>query len=131
MRIFVCIVFAFIQHITFSQVDTTVLSAEEKMAYKRLEGYRQQVLKGEKSMTAIATLYSEDPGSAKTGGRYTGIARGMFVSEFENVVFNLKPGEISEVFKTMYGFHFVKLLALHDGLADLQHVLVTTKTNPE
>ena len=92
-------------------------------ARNRLEGYRQRVLNGE-SMSVIATLYTEDPGSAKTGGRYDGIAHGQFVPEFEAVAFNMQPGEISEIFETKYGFHFIQLIARHGDLIDVRHILV-------
>ncbi|HXD94380.1 MAG TPA: peptidylprolyl isomerase [Bacteroidia bacterium] len=109
------------------QTKNFFVSEESKAAAKeKIEGYRQRVLDGE-SMSAIATLYSEDPGSAKTGGRYDNIARGQFVPEFESVAFRMEPGEISEIFETQYGFHFIQLIAKHDNLVDLRHILVKPK----
>ncbi|HRD39004.1 MAG TPA: peptidylprolyl isomerase, partial [Bacteroidia bacterium] len=64
-----------------------------------IESYRERVLKGE-SMSVLAALYSEDPGSAKNGGRYESVMRGVMVPEFEAVAFRLKKGEISEVIET-------------------------------
>ena len=46
-------------------------------------------MKGE-SFATLAILYSEDPGSSRNGGLYNAIKRGMFVKEFEAVMFNLK-----------------------------------------
>jgi peptidyl-prolyl cis-trans isomerase SurA len=91
-----------------------------------LETYRQRVLRGE-SMDDLAKLYSEDPGSAKEGGRYNGVIRGMMVAEFEKVAFNLEPNGISEVFETTYGFHFIKLIAKRGDALDLQHLLLLHK----
>jgi peptidyl-prolyl cis-trans isomerase SurA len=109
------------------QTKNFFVSEESKAAAKeKIEGYRQRVLDGE-SMSAIATLYSEDPGSVKTGGRYDNIARGQFVPEFESVAFRMEPGEISEIFETQYGFHFIQLIAKHDNLVDLRHILVKPK----
>ncbi|HXB41662.1 MAG TPA: peptidylprolyl isomerase [Bacteroidia bacterium] len=114
---------------SFAQkIDTTVLSDEAKQAVARLEGYRQRVLKGE-SMATLAAPYTEDPGSAKTGGRYDGITRGMFVPEFETVAFKLKVGEVSEIFETNYGYHFVQLVAIRGDAIDVRHILITPKTN--
>lgn len=118
----------FISPAQYALLDTTVLSDAEKITVTRLEAYRQRVLKGE-NMSLIATLYSEDKGSVKTGGVYSGIARGQFVPEFEKVAFSLKPGEISEIFSTGYGFHFLQVLAAHDDVVDLRHILLTTKSN--
>ena len=100
--------------------------ASKKKAVALIESYRQRVLKGE-SMSDLAIKYSEDPGSAKNGGRYDSIAKGQMVPEFEEVVFNLKPNEISKVFKTQYGFHFVQLIARKGDLIDFRHILVIPK----
>ena len=109
------------------QTKNFFVSEESKAAAKeKLEGYRQRVLNGE-SMAVIATQYTEDPGSVKTGGRYDNIARGQFVPEFESVAFRLQPGEVSEIFETQYGFHFIQLIAQHDNLVDLRHILVKPK----
>ncbi|HEX7413278.1 MAG TPA: peptidylprolyl isomerase [Bacteroidia bacterium] len=102
----------------------------KKAARIKLEGYRQRVLNGE-SMAVIATLYTEDPGSAKTGGRYDGIARGVFVPEFEAVAFRLKPGEISEIFESPFGYHFLQLIARRGELVDIRHILVVAKVSPQ
>ena len=102
---------------TFEGIDS------KKIAKEKLESYRQRVLNGE-SMSTLATLYSEDPGSVKTGGLYVNVARGQFVPEFEAAAFNLEPGAISEVFETQYGFHFVQLVARRGDVIDVRHILV-------
>ncbi len=108
-----------------------VVSDEAKRAAReKLEGYRQRVLNGE-SMSVIATLYTEDPGSAKTGGRYDGIARGQFVPEFEAVAFRLKPGDVSEIFESAFGYHFIQLIARRGELVDVRHILVTAKVTTQ
>ena len=76
-------------------------------------------------MASIAKLYSEDPGSAPNGGQYDGIVKGVMVPEFEKVAFSLKPGEISEVFETQYGFHFIQLISRNGDTLSLRHVLIT------
>ncbi len=95
-----------------------------KDAKKLAEYYRQRVIKGE-SMASIAKLYSEDPGSASNGGEYDGIVKGIMVAEFEKVAYSLKPGEISEVFETQFGFHFIQLLSNKNDTLNLRHVLIT------
>ena len=104
----------------------TVSDESKKEAKEKLEGYRQLVLNGE-SMSTIAMLYSDDPGSKKAGGLYNNIARGQFVPEFEAVAFNLQPGGISEVFETQYGFHFIQLVARRGDIIDVRHVLIVPK----
>jgi len=96
----------------------------KKDAKKLCEHYRQRVLKGE-NMASIARLYSEDPGSAPNGGQYNNVVPGMMVAEFEKVAYSLKPGEISEVFETQYGFHFIQLISRKGDTLSLRHVLIT------
>ena len=95
-----------------------------KDARKLAEYYRQRVLKGE-SMSSIAKLYSEDPGSANNGGQYNGVTPGMMVPEFEKVAYRLKTGEVSEVFETQFGFHFIQLISRNGDTLNLRHVLIT------
>lgn len=106
---------------------TSILNHEfiKKDAKKLAEYYRQRVLRGE-SMASLAKLYSEDPGSASNGGQYKNVVKGMMVAEFEKVAFSLtKPGEISEVFETEYGFHFIQLISRKGDVLDLRHLLIT------
>ncbi len=105
-------------------VKETRLVAMKKDAKKLAEYYRQRVLRGE-SMASIAKLYSEDPGSAPNGGLYNNIVRGQMVPEFEAVAFKLKPGEVSEVFDTQYGFHFIQLISNKNDVLSLRHLLIT------
>ena len=58
---------------------------------------------------ALATATSDDKGSARRGGDLGWFARGMMVQPFENITFNLNPGEMSEPFPTRFGWHIVKL----------------------
>jgi hypothetical protein len=95
-------------------------------AKEKLEGIRLRVIKGE-SMASLAEQYSEDPGSAKNGGLYVNIPRGQMVPEFEAVAFSLQPGQISDVFETQYGFHFIQLVSKHDEMVDVRHILVVPK----
>jgi peptidyl-prolyl cis-trans isomerase SurA len=93
-----------------------------------LETYRQRVVNGE-SMSVLCALYSEDPGSAKNGGRYESVMRGQFVPEFEAVAFKLKAGEISEIFETTYGYHFIQLVARKGESVDVRHLLMAPKVS--
>lgn len=112
------------------EANTQIIGAfsekSKKVALELIESYRQRAIKGE-SMSDLASKYSEDPGSAKNGGRYDDITKGVMVPEFEKVVFNLKPGEISGVFETQYGYHFAQLIERHGEMIDVRHLLVIPK----
>jgi peptidyl-prolyl cis-trans isomerase SurA len=76
---------------------------------EKLVKLRQRILKGE-DFAGIASATSEDPGSAPDGGDLGWSAPGTFVPEFDKEIADLKPNEISEPFKTRYGWHVVQML---------------------
>jgi peptidyl-prolyl cis-trans isomerase SurA len=108
----------------YKNTNTVNYSIIKKDAKKLAEYYRQRALRGE-SVASLAKLYSEDPGSASNGGLYNNITKGMFVPEFEKVAYSLKPGEISEVFETEFGFHFIQLISRKGETLSLRHLLIT------
>jgi peptidyl-prolyl cis-trans isomerase SurA len=102
------------------------VSDDAKAAVRaQLEIYRQRVVNGE-SISVIAALYSEDPGSAKNGGYYE-FGRGQMVPEFEAISFRLKAGEISEIFESSYGYHFIQSVARKGEMVQVRHVLMSPK----
>lgn len=58
----------------------------------------------------LAKAESEDPGSKRNGGRLNWFGAGQMVPEFEEAAFSLQNGQVSEPFKTSYGYHIVKRL---------------------
>jgi peptidyl-prolyl cis-trans isomerase SurA len=76
---------------------------------EKLSKLRERILKGE-DFAGIAATASEDPGSAPDGGDLGWSGPGTFVPEFDKAVADLKPNEISEPFKTRYGWHIVQML---------------------
>ena len=83
------------------------------------------------SFTTKAILYSEDPGSASNGGEYKKVSRGKMVKEFDAVAFNLQEGEISDPFKTDFGYHIIKLDKRRGQELDLRHILISLKPTEE
>lgn len=83
---------------------------EIKKIKAKAEDIRKQLLNGA-DFAALAKKYSEDTGTAIKGGNLGWIAHGQTVSNFEKVAFSLKPGTISPVISTEYGFHVIQVLA--------------------
>ena len=58
----------------------------------------------------MAIEHSEDTGSSSNGGNLGWNGIGVFDPEFEKIMLNTEPGEISEVFESQFGFHFLEVL---------------------
>lgn len=116
------------QEYRFAQiVKLPKISDEEKEAVKsRLNDYRERILKGSKFST-LATLYSDDPASAKQGGELGFFSRGDMVAEFENAAFSLQEGEISPIIETQYGFHIIQLIERRGNQVNCRHILLQPK----
>ena len=71
----------------------------------------QAELKAGKSFEDLAKAKSQDAGSAEKGGELGMLSRGQTEPEFETAAFALKDGEVSEVVKTQYGYHIIKVLS--------------------
>jgi len=72
-------------------------------------------LKAGESFEELAKTVSEDPGSAQAGGELGFFARGAMVAPFENAVFALQVGEISEPVRTPFGVHIIRLDGVRPG----------------
>ena len=83
--------------------------ADDATVRQKLTDIRARILKGE-DFAGLAHTSSEDSGSAAEGGDLGWTGPGSFVPEFEQVIAGLKENEISEPFKTQYGWHIVQLL---------------------
>ena len=82
------------------------LTKEE--ARKKSEELLARARKGE-DFAKLASENSDDPGSKDKGGEYDFFGHGKMVPEFEKAAFALKPGEISDLVETQFGFHIIKL----------------------
>lgn len=87
---------------------------------QKLTQIRNRVLNGE-SFEAIASVNSEDPGSAAAGGDLGWAGPGTFVPEFESKLEALGENEITEPFQSQYGWHIVQLLGrrTYDAAEDM------------
>ena len=81
---------------------------------QKLARWREQIVSGKKQFAVLAKTYSKDPGSAINGGDLGWSESSVFVPEFAGVVASLKEAEISQPFRTQYGWHIVQLLGHRD-----------------
>ncbi len=72
----------------------------------------------------LARKYSEDPGSAKSGGDLGYVKRGEFVKRFEEAAFALREGQISKIVETEFGFHLIQLLDRRGESIHTRHILL-------
>jgi peptidyl-prolyl cis-trans isomerase SurA len=96
----------------------------EKFAVDELLDYKKQVESGQKSFETLARLYTEDPGSKQTGGRYE-INKNdkQWDPNFKNGAFRLKEGQISPVIKSKFGYHIIQMVSRNGDDAVVRHIL--------
>lgn len=97
---------------------------EDRRVRRKMEEFREAIVKGEKEFCTVAILYSEDPGSAKDCGELGLVPSGVMVPEFDAVAMSLKEGEVSQVFKTQFGWHFMQLIERRGEQYNARHVLM-------
>jgi peptidyl-prolyl cis-trans isomerase SurA len=88
---------------------------------QKLNTIRDRILRNGENFAAVASVVSEDPGSASEGGDLGWAGPGTFVPEFERQLAQLQPDEISMPFRTQYGWHIIQLLGRRqfDNTADI------------
>jgi peptidyl-prolyl cis-trans isomerase D len=89
------------------QIGTSADKSKEALM-PRVEELRQKLNDGE-SFEDLAREYSDDPGSAKQGGDLGWVATGEMVKPFEDALFSMNKGEISDVVESQFGLHLIKL----------------------
>ncbi|MBR1793504.1 MAG: peptidylprolyl isomerase [Bacteroidales bacterium] len=111
-------------------LQPAIAESERDRVRLELAQLRERVLKGE-SFSMLATLYSQDPGSSKKGGELGFFGRGDMVSEFEAAAFALKPGEVSPIIETQFGFHILQLIERRGNTINVRHILLQPQVGAE
>ncbi len=95
---------------------------DDQTVQQKLAAIRERILTGGEDFAAIAAVTSQDPGSAADGGDLGWAGPGTFVPEFEKQIDALKENEITQPFKSQYGWHIVQLLGrrMHDATDDVR-----------
>jgi len=112
-------------------VINPVITPEEKQrVITRLKEIKTEVLAGA-SFKTRAVIYSDDRGSASSGGFYKINRKTQFVKEFKDVAFSLQQGEISEPFETEYGYHIIMVEKIIGQEVELRHILIMPKVSDQ
>jgi peptidyl-prolyl cis-trans isomerase SurA len=97
----------------------------------RLKKIKKDIEGGE-TFESQARIYSEDPGSASTGGLMKNITKGQMVKPFEAAALNLQEGEISDPIESEFGYHIIQLVKKSGKVYDARHILLmATPTEAE
>ena len=113
------------QIVLYPNVERAKLAVRERM----LE-FRQRILDGEK-LSVLATLYSEDPGSAMRGGELGMASRSIFWPAFSDAAMSLKDGQVSPIVETPDGFHIIQLITKSGDMFNARHILLKPKYTVE
>lgn len=97
------------------KAEAGMSAAERKAAKDRAEALLAQVRKAPATFAELARKNSDDPGSAVKGGDLEFFGRGAMVKPFDDAVFAMKTGEISNLIETDFGYHIITLTSVRGG----------------
>jgi len=97
------------EQIRASHILLNTAGKEEAAVRKQAEALLQQVKTGA-DFAALATKFSDDAGTKANGGDLDYFSRGRMVPEFETAAFALEPGQTSDIVRTQYGFHIIRVV---------------------
>lgn len=107
------------QLVVFPKVE----AKERERITKKLNGFKQRIKDGE-DFAFLASLYSDDKGSASQGGDLGFVKKGKLVPKFESVAFRLQEDELSEIVETKYGFHLIQMVKRRGEQFNVRHILI-------
>ena len=110
------------QLVVFPKVD----AKERERITNKLNSFKQRIQDGE-DFAFLASLYSDDSGSAKQGGDLGYVKKGKLVPKFESVAFRLQEDELSEVVETKFGFHLIQMVKRRGEQFKIRHILIKPK----
>ena len=109
-------------------IEPVISDSQKNEIRKQLNSFRDRVNNGE-NFNVLATLYSDDQGTAVKGGELGFVNRGDLVPEFERAAFRLKEGEVSEIIESQFGLHIIQLISRRGDQINVRHILKTVKPN--
>lgn len=113
--------------ITVEPPDMETSKAEVR---QKLLDLRSRIINGD-SFSTLAILYSEDPGSAQRGGELGFSTRGELAKPYAEAAWSLKPGVVSKIVESEFGFHIIQLIERKGDMVNSRHILMKPKLSAE
>jgi len=111
-------------------IKTKPGASSDSLAVRQLRDLKTKIQEGA-DFAELAQQYSQDPGSRRQGGDLGFVSRGTLVPEFEQVAFALQQGAISDIVKTEFGYHLIKLEERRGEKVHVRHILITPQATQE
>ena len=106
-------------------------SKDTLVAYEKISKLRSQVLEGA-NFSELAKANSDDPSAKRNGGDLGFFSVFRMVYPFENAAYSTEVGEVSEIFKSQFGYHILQVDAIRESMGEMEvaHIMIrdTTKT---
>jgi peptidyl-prolyl cis-trans isomerase SurA len=118
--------------VSFQQVLIEVTPSQAARSDARARA--QQVLdelRGGSTFEVLARRYSEDPGSREQGGDLGWFRRGRMVPAFENAVWSMRPGDVSGIVETDFGYHIIRLERIRGNERQARHILIRPQVSQD
>ncbi|HEY4785479.1 MAG TPA: peptidylprolyl isomerase, partial [Bacteroidales bacterium] len=98
----------------------------------KLLDLRRRIIEDKTDFSALAALYSEDPGSRPKGGEIGFLTKAELDPAYARAAFALsKPGEVSRIVESQFGYHIIQLIERRGDRVNTRHILMTPKPDPE
>ena len=111
-------------------LEPKVTEEEKDRIINQLKSFKVDVEERGLSFSSKAVLYSQDPGSRSSGGKYTlHRKKPRMVKEFRDIAFSMQEGQISDPFKTDFGWHILMVEKIRGQEIDVRHILLTPKVD--
>ena len=111
-------------------LEPKVSEEEKERIINQLKSFKVDVEELGMSFSSKAVLYSQDPGSRSSGGKYTlHRKKPRMVKEFRDIAFSMQEGQISDPFKTDFGWHILMVERIRGQEVDVRHILLTPKVD--
>jgi peptidyl-prolyl cis-trans isomerase SurA len=111
--------------VSFEQVIVEPVASDSAKAAARREAEQvvEELRKGG-DFEVLARRFSDDPGSKERGGELGWFKQGQMVRPFEQVAFAMRPGDVSGIVETQFGYHIIKLEKARAGERQARHILI-------